>query len=127
MPARFNSWRRKSRCGKPTTTRTSCSTSSRPWTGPLCAKRRPPSASPRCRRRSTTRAPFPRRSLSSLPRRASPSVARRSRTDDEFLRALHRVLFDVHVLEGRLVCKESGQVFPIEEGRANMMISEELA
>ena len=42
------------------------------------------------------------------------------------MRALHHVLFDVHILEGELVCVESGQVFPIEEGRPNMMLDEDL-
>lgn len=54
-------------------------------------------------------------------------MSQASRSDDAFLRALHHVLFDIHVIEGRLVCKESGQVFPIENGRANMMIPEDLA
>lgn len=57
--------------------------------------------------------------------RRDPS-ARRLRADETFLRALHHVLFDVHVVEGDLVCVESGQVFPIEEGRPNMMIDESL-
>ncbi|KAH8072148.1 hypothetical protein JL720_11187 [Aureococcus anophagefferens] len=37
------------------------------------------------------------------------------RGDEAFLRALQHVLFDVHVIEGQLVCEESGQTFPIEE------------
>ncbi|KAJ8610823.1 hypothetical protein CTAYLR_006467 [Chrysophaeum taylorii] len=49
---------------------------------------------------------------------------RTSSLDDAFLRALHHVLFDVHVIEGQLVCEETGQVFPIEEGRPNMMLAE---
>ena len=47
--------------------------------------------------------------------------------DEAFQRALHHVLFDVHVLEGELVCGESGQVFPITEGIPDMTIAEELA
>ena len=43
---------------------------------------------------------------------------------DAFLRALHHVLFDVQVLEGSLCCSESGQVFPIAEGIADMMLPE---
>ncbi len=46
------------------------------------------------------------------------------RGDDAFLRALHHVLFDVQVLEGSLCCSESGQVFPIAEGIADMMLPE---
>jgi len=61
-----------------------------------------------------------------LPRRGRAARARRLVADDDFLRALHHVLFDVHILEGELVCVESGQVFPIEEGRPNMMLDEDL-
>jgi len=46
--------------------------------------------------------------------------------DPEFLKALHHILFDIHVIEGRLICQESGQIFPIEEGRPNMMLPEDL-
>ncbi len=46
------------------------------------------------------------------------------RGDDAFLRALHHVLFDVQVLEGSLRCAESGQVFQIAEGIADMMLPE---
>ena len=47
------------------------------------------------------------------------------RREDAFLRALHRLLFDVHVLEGQLICRESQQVFPIQDGRPNMMLPED--
>ena len=46
------------------------------------------------------------------------------RGDDAFLRALHHVLFDVQVLEGSLCCAESGQIFQIAEGIADMMLPE---
>lgn len=46
--------------------------------------------------------------------------------DEAFLRALHHVLFDVQVLEGSLACAKSGQLFPIAEGIANMMLPEEV-
>mmetsp|Transcript_5652 Transcript_5652/g.18458 ORF Transcript_5652/g.18458 Transcript_5652/m.18458 type:complete len:122 (+) Transcript_5652:74-439(+) len=46
--------------------------------------------------------------------------------DDAFLRALHHVLFDVHVIEGKLVCRESDHVFSVDDGRPNMMLPEDL-
>ena len=49
------------------------------------------------------------------------------RKDEAFLRALHHVLFDVHVIKGQLICVESDHVFPIAEGRPNMMLPESLA
>lgn len=48
------------------------------------------------------------------------------RGDLDFRLALHHVLFDVHVLEGELVCVESGHAFPIEDGRPNMMLDEDM-
>ncbi|EGB06226.1 hypothetical protein JL720_2787 [Aureococcus anophagefferens] len=55
-----------------------------------------------------------------------PALDDALRGDEAFLRALQHVLFDVHVIEGQLVCEESGQTFPIEEGRPNMMLDEGL-
>ena len=55
-----------------------------------------------------------------------PALDDALRSDEAFLRALQHVLFDVHVIEGQLVCEESGQTFPIEEGRPNMMLDEGL-
>lgn len=101
--------------------------------GPPCAILRPPLVLPPCQRHSTTCVHLSRiRFEYGNARRRGRSVwrqvvvrsqiaTRRSRSDDDLLNALHHVLFDVHVVEGRLVCKESGQIFPIEEGIANMM------
>jgi len=45
--------------------------------------------------------------------------------DEEFLKALHKTLFDVHVLEGSLVCPETGRRFAITRGVADMMMTDE--
>mmetsp|Transcript_22661 Transcript_22661/g.65971 ORF Transcript_22661/g.65971 Transcript_22661/m.65971 type:complete len:123 (-) Transcript_22661:313-681(-) len=54
-----------------------------------------------------------------------PDLDRGALEDLTFVEALHRVLMDLHVVEGDLVCPESGQVFPIVNGIPNMKISEE--
>ena len=47
-------------------------------------------------------------------------------TDDEStLKALHFFLFDVHVLEGILVCPDTGRKFPIKDGIPNMILHED--
>jgi multifunctional methyltransferase subunit TRM112 len=46
--------------------------------------------------------------------------------DPAFIDALHHVLMDVHVLEGKLECPESGQIFPINNGVTNMVLDEDL-
>ena len=45
--------------------------------------------------------------------------------DEGFLRAIHHVLLDVHVMRAELVCPESGQVFPVEDGIPNMTLGED--
>jgi multifunctional methyltransferase subunit TRM112 len=44
--------------------------------------------------------------------------------DIDFLRAVHKLLLDIHVLKGKLTCPESGRVFLIENGIADMNIPE---
>lgn len=41
--------------------------------------------------------------------------------DEGVLQVLHRLLFDTHIIEGTLICPESGQRFPISDGIPNMM------
>ena len=45
--------------------------------------------------------------------------------DANFMQALHCVLLELHVLEGSLVCPESGRVFPISDGIPNMLLNED--
>eukprot|EP00037_Helgoeca_nana_P011665 m.104846 g.104846 ORF g.104846 m.104846 type:complete len:149 (+) comp20971_c4_seq1:287-733(+) len=45
--------------------------------------------------------------------------------DEEFLRAMHHVLLEVVVIEGELICPESGVKFPIKNGIPNMLLQEE--
>lgn len=53
----------------------------------------------------------------SLPPALTPELLE----DSSFLQALHRVLMDMHVVEGALVCPETGRRFPIAEGVPNLM------
>jgi len=41
--------------------------------------------------------------------------------NEEFLRALHHVLLEVDIVEGQLVCPETGKKFPIKEGIPSML------
>mmetsp|Transcript_26750 Transcript_26750/g.51938 ORF Transcript_26750/g.51938 Transcript_26750/m.51938 type:complete len:116 (-) Transcript_26750:533-880(-) len=43
------------------------------------------------------------------------------RDDEPFLRALHHVLLEVEIVEGQLVCPETGKKFPIKEGIPSML------
>lgn len=45
--------------------------------------------------------------------------------DEEFLRRVHLVLLDVHVLEGALVCPDTGRRFMVKDGVPNMLLHED--
>ncbi|KAL7460453.1 hypothetical protein ACHAXS_000905 [Conticribra weissflogii] len=45
--------------------------------------------------------------------------------DHETLKNLHRVLFDVYLIEGWLVCPDTGRKFPVKEGIPNMILHED--
>ena len=44
---------------------------------------------------------------------------------EELLKEIHHLLFEVHVLEGNLVCPQSGRKFPVRDGIPNMLLNED--
>eukprot|EP00913_Durusdinium_trenchii_P009813 g9214.t1 len=46
-------------------------------------------------------------------------------SDEEFLKALHTILFDLDLIEGQLICPESGRVFPVNDGIPNMLLNDD--
>ena len=58
--------------------------------------------------------------LQGLPLELVPDLA----SDGSFLQAVHRLLLDVHILEGTMACPESGRTFLIKDGVPNMMLPE---
>jgi multifunctional methyltransferase subunit TRM112 len=42
-------------------------------------------------------------------------------SDNEFIKFVHNLLLDIHIVKGFLVCPESGRKFPIVDGMADMM------
>jgi len=45
--------------------------------------------------------------------------------DEELLRKLHNVLLEIHIVEGMLICPESGREFNIKGGIPNMLLRED--
>ena len=45
--------------------------------------------------------------------------------DSTTISHLHRVLFDVYLVEGWLVCPDTGRKFPVKEGIPNMILHED--
>jgi multifunctional methyltransferase subunit TRM112 len=41
------------------------------------------------------------------------------------LEALHVIMFNIHVLEGALICPDTGRRFPIKDGIPNMILHED--
>ena len=59
--------------------------------------------------------------ITTLPPSLTPALS----SDSSFLRALHHVLVNVHVVSGVLTCPETGKEFAISDGIANFMLEEE--
>ncbi|KAK7871493.1 hypothetical protein R5R35_010212 [Gryllus longicercus] len=45
--------------------------------------------------------------------------------NEEFLKKVHHVLLEVEIINGELVCPESGRKFPISQGIPNMLLNED--
>lgn len=45
--------------------------------------------------------------------------------DASVLEALHHVLFNIHIVEGDLICPDTGRKFPIKQGIPNMILHED--
>lgn len=45
--------------------------------------------------------------------------------DEDFLLKMHKLLLDIHVIDGALICPESGRRFPISERIPDMRVDEE--
>lgn len=41
------------------------------------------------------------------------------------MRLVHKLLLDVHVREGALICPETGRRFPISDGIPNLLLHED--
>mmetsp|Transcript_43441 Transcript_43441/g.100067 ORF Transcript_43441/g.100067 Transcript_43441/m.100067 type:complete len:144 (-) Transcript_43441:94-525(-) len=45
--------------------------------------------------------------------------------DETFLQRLHTLLFDIRLVEGKLVCPESGREYPVENGIPNFLLNDD--
>ena len=45
--------------------------------------------------------------------------------DDAFLKTFHHALLELCLVEGALVCPETGRKFPVEKGIPNMLLTED--
>lgn len=56
-----------------------------------------------------------------------PTLQQDFETNEEFLKKVHHVLLEVEVINGDLLCPESGRKFPINDGIPNMLLNEDEA
>ena len=49
----------------------------------------------------------------------------KSTLDDKMIAQYHKVLFDVHLIQGHLVCPDTGRKFPVKDGIPNMILHED--
>lgn len=45
--------------------------------------------------------------------------------DEDFLKAFHHALLEVHLEEGALICPETGRRFPVNKGIPNLLLNED--
>ena len=45
--------------------------------------------------------------------------------DEAFLKTVHHILLEVRLIEGTLVCPESGRKFPVKNSIPNMLLNED--
>merc|ERR1712086_200801 len=57
-----------------------------------------------------------------LPHNLPAEVQEEHLADDDFLKQLHHILLEVRLVEGNLVCPESGRKFPVSKGVPNMLL-----
>ena len=64
--------------------------------------------------------------LPELPETMDVSNAEQNRNlDDVTIANLHKVLFDVYLVEGWLICPDTGRKFPVKESIPNMILHED--
>ncbi|CAH1390993.1 unnamed protein product [Nezara viridula] len=53
------------------------------------------------------------------------TVVENFESNEDFLQKVHHVLLEVEVIDGDLICPETGRKFPINAGIPNMLINED--
>lgn len=56
---------------------------------------------------------------------SEPNIVDDSPDKEENLRKIHHALLEVDIVQGELVCPETGRKFPISEGIPNMLCNED--
>ncbi|WAR31858.1 TR112-like protein [Mya arenaria] len=68
---------------------------------------------------------FPLKIVLGKPDNLPENVVEKYEENEEFLKKTHHVLMELEVLEGELVCPETGRKFPVSNGIPNMLLRED--
>ena len=52
-------------------------------------------------------------------------LAENYENDQDFLKKVHHVLMEIDIINGDLVCPETGRKFPVSDGIPNMLLNED--
>ena len=52
-------------------------------------------------------------------------VTEELKADQDFLKRLHRILFEFDIIKGKLVCADCGRIYPIVDGIPNLIMDED--
>jgi multifunctional methyltransferase subunit TRM112 len=55
----------------------------------------------------------------------SQSVPENYENDQDFLKKAHHVLLEIDIINGELICPETGRKFPINNGIPNLLLNED--
>eukprot|EP01038_Epipyxis_sp_PR26KG_P004971 gene4971-6954_t len=53
------------------------------------------------------------------------SVTEDNLSNEDFLRLIHHIMFEIHVQDGFLICPTTGRQFPVKDGIPNMLLHED--
>ncbi|KAL1914445.1 uncharacterized protein VTP21DRAFT_8897 [Calcarisporiella thermophila] len=52
------------------------------------------------------------------------SIPEDASENEDFLKAVHSILLETHVMQGKMVCPNCGHIYPIKDGIPNMLLAE---
>lgn len=53
------------------------------------------------------------------------SVSSTLKFDEKILKSVHKILLDIHIVEGHLICPDTGRRFKVSNGIPNMILHED--
>ena len=84
-------------------------------------RHRPPLPHTRFPHRSQTHGVVPRASQLGMQESLPAALPANCSEDEGFLKALHHVLLEIEIVDGHLICPETGKRFPVKDGIPSLL------